>query len=86
MEALYLYGSQARGDALPTSDIDAAEMLLQQDFPDFAASPAYDAMFYIAQAFLIERTLTFSSHSAVIATFAAGTGCRNQWHQQQLAP
>ena len=36
---------------------------------DFAASRAYYAMFYLAEALLLGRGLTFSSHSAVIAAF-----------------
>jgi len=49
--------------------ITAAEALLQKSFPGFAASRAYYAMFYLAQAFLLEKGLTFSSHAAVIAAF-----------------
>ena len=47
----------------------AAELLLQQGFTDFAASRAYYAMFYVAEALLLQRGLTFSSHSAVLAAF-----------------
>lgn len=36
---------------------------------DFAASRAYYAMFYLVQALLLSRDLTFSKHSAVIAAF-----------------
>lgn len=36
---------------------------------DFAASRAYYAMFYLAEAALLEQGLTFSKHSAVIAEF-----------------
>jgi uncharacterized protein (UPF0332 family) len=49
--------------------ITAAETLLQKSFSGFAASRAYYAMFYLAQAFLLEKGLTFSSHAAVIAAF-----------------
>ena len=38
-------------------------------FPEFAASRAYYAMFYIASAFIEGEGLAFSSHAAVIATF-----------------
>ena len=48
---------------------DAAELLRQEDYPDFAASRAYYALFYIAEALLLERDLAFSSHSAVIAAY-----------------
>lgn len=49
--------------------LDAAKLLLSNDYPDFAASRAYYAMFYIAEAFLAAEGLTFSKHSAVIAAF-----------------
>ncbi len=49
--------------------LEAAELLLAQDYPDFAASRAYYAMFYIAEALLLDRGLSFSSHSAVIAAY-----------------
>lgn len=38
-------------------------------FPEFAASRAYYAMFYIASAFLEGEGLAFSRHAAVIAAF-----------------
>jgi uncharacterized protein (UPF0332 family) len=47
----------------------AAVLLSQQGYPDFAASRAYYAMFYAAQALLLSRELSFSSHAAVIAAF-----------------
>lgn len=47
----------------------AAVLLQSQSYLDFAASRAYYAMFYAAQALLLERGLSFSSHSAVIAAF-----------------
>jgi len=47
----------------------AAETLLQKSFAGFAASRAYYAMFYLAEAFLLEKGQTFSSHAAVIAAF-----------------
>jgi len=49
--------------------IEAAELLLQQGFPSFAASRAYYAMFYAAEALLLSKGLHFSKHSAVIAAF-----------------
>lgn len=36
---------------------------------DFAVSRAYYAMFYLTEALLLTRELSFSSHSAVIAAF-----------------
>jgi uncharacterized protein (UPF0332 family) len=49
--------------------LEAAKLLLEGGYPDFAASRAYYAMFYIAQAFLEGEGLAFSRHSAVIAAF-----------------
>jgi uncharacterized protein (UPF0332 family) len=51
------------------ASIDAAQALLQQSYPDFAASRAYYALFYVAQALLLAKGQTFSSHAAVIAAF-----------------
>ncbi|MDP2976730.1 MAG: HEPN domain-containing protein [Anaerolineales bacterium] len=47
----------------------AAAKLLHSGFTNFAASRAYYAMFYVAQALLLSKGLSFSSHSAVIAAF-----------------
>jgi uncharacterized protein (UPF0332 family) len=47
----------------------AARLLLERGDADFAASRAYYGAFYAAEAYLLERGLTFSSHSAVIAAF-----------------
>ncbi|MGQ0601004.1 MAG: HEPN domain-containing protein [Anaerolineales bacterium] len=47
----------------------AARVLQREGFMDFAASRAYYAMFYTAEALLLSRGFSFSSHSAVIAAF-----------------
>ena len=47
----------------------AAKLLMKGEYPGFAASRAYYAMFYIAEAFLEGDGLSFSSHSAVIGAF-----------------
>ena len=47
----------------------AAIVLKGANFQEFAAARAYYAMFYAAQALLLERGLSFTSHSAVIAAF-----------------
>lgn len=47
----------------------AAVLLASQDYPDFAASRAYYALFYVAEALLLAEGLAFSSHAAVIAGF-----------------
>lgn len=49
--------------------LDAAELLLSEGFPGYAASRAYYAMFYLAQAFLLEQGQDYSKHSAVISAF-----------------
>jgi uncharacterized protein (UPF0332 family) len=47
----------------------AAANLLRDGFSNFAASRAYYSMFYVAQALLLSKDLSFSSHSAVIAAY-----------------
>jgi uncharacterized protein (UPF0332 family) len=47
----------------------AAKILAGESLPDFAASRAYYAMFYITEAFLVDENLSFSKHSAVISKF-----------------
>lgn len=49
--------------------LDAAKLLLCNDYPNYATSRAYYTMFYIASAFLEGEQLNFSKHSAVIAAF-----------------
>ncbi len=49
--------------------LDAARLLSQQGYHDFAASRSYYAMFYAAEATLLGRGFVFSKHSAVIAAF-----------------
>lgn len=46
-----------------------AQTLLAAGGTEFAAGRAYYAMFYLAEALLYERDLTFSKHSAVQAAF-----------------
>jgi len=45
----------------------AAQVLAREAFYDFAASRAYYAAFYAAEALLIREGLEFTKHSAVIA-------------------
>jgi uncharacterized protein (UPF0332 family) len=52
-----------------SQSLDAAKLLLANNYPDYATSRAYYAMFYLAEAFLEGENLTFSKHSAVIAAF-----------------
>lgn len=49
--------------------LQAARGLNDSGFAEFAASRAYYAMFYVAEAFLEGEGLSFSRHSAVIASF-----------------
>jgi uncharacterized protein (UPF0332 family) len=47
----------------------AASTLLQTGDTDFAASRAYYAMFYTAEALLLSRSLIFGKHTGVHAAF-----------------
>lgn len=47
--------------------IEAANLLLESGFADFAASRAYYAVFYAATALLLNEEQEFSKHSGVIA-------------------
>ena len=49
--------------------IEASRLLLEKEYPSFAASRGYYAMFYVAEALLLYRDLSFSSHAAVISAF-----------------
>ena len=49
--------------------IEAAEILVDHSKSEVAAGRAYYAMFYIAEALLNEKGLTFSKHSGVDAAF-----------------
>ncbi|MEH2361333.1 HEPN domain-containing protein [Nostoc sp.] len=45
------------------------KILLENGYPDYAASRAYYSMFYVAEAFLIGEGMSFSSHAGVISAF-----------------
>ena len=47
----------------------AARLLAAEGLPNISSSRSYYAMFYVAEALLNFRGLTFSSHSAVIAAY-----------------
>jgi uncharacterized protein (UPF0332 family) len=47
----------------------AAQVLIEKGFPRFSVAQSYYTMFYLVEALLLTKELTFSSHSAVIATF-----------------
>jgi len=48
--------------------LSAAKLMLDREYPDYAASRAYYTMFYIAEAFLEDKGLSFSK-SGVISAF-----------------
>jgi uncharacterized protein (UPF0332 family) len=54
--------------------IRAAEILLDADEKDFAAGRAYYAMFYTAEALLVDSGRRFRKHSAVHAAFGSQFG------------
>jgi len=47
----------------------SAELLIQDGDYDSAVSRAYYAMFYLAEAALLTKEMTFTSHKAVISAF-----------------
>ena len=49
--------------------LDAARNLLRDGYPDFAASRAYYAMFYVAEALLAVLGQSYRKHSVVISAF-----------------
>lgn len=49
--------------------LNASQLLLGGGYPDFAIARAYYTMFYLASAFLADRNMSFSKHSAVISAF-----------------
>jgi uncharacterized protein (UPF0332 family) len=49
--------------------LQGAQLLCDNALPELAVSRAYYAIFYIAEAFILDKGLSFSSHSAVISAF-----------------
>jgi uncharacterized protein (UPF0332 family) len=49
--------------------VDNARAQMELGDHDFTTSRAYYSMFYVAEAFLLEKGLALSKHSAVIAAF-----------------
>ncbi len=60
---------QARLLAKARQSLEAAKLMEQEGFHDFAVSRAYYTMFYLAEAFLLGLDLAYSKHSAAIAAF-----------------
>jgi uncharacterized protein (UPF0332 family) len=59
---------------------EAARVLTDRGFVRFAAAQSYYTIFYLAQALLLTKGLTYSSHSAVVAAYGkefAKTGLLN---------
>lgn len=54
---------------LARNSLDAAGLLEEAGHHGFAASRAYYAMFYVAEALLLDRGLSYSKHGAVVAAF-----------------
>ena len=48
---------------------EAAKLLMDRGFVRFAAAQSYYTIFYLAQALLLTKGLTYSSHSAVLAAY-----------------
>ena len=49
--------------------LEAAKLLFEEGYYEFAVSRAYYAMFYCAEAVLLTKEMSFSRHSAVISAF-----------------
>lgn len=67
--------------------IAAARLLMEQGIFRFAVSRAYYAMFYCAEALLLEKGLSFSKHAGVIAAFGkefVKTGELSDEHHRHL--
>ncbi|MGZ9221450.1 MAG: HEPN domain-containing protein [Anaerolineales bacterium] len=47
----------------------AARALIDKGFIGFSAAQSYYTMFYLVEALLLSKGLTFSSHSAIIAAY-----------------
>ena len=48
---------------------EVAKVLIDKCFIRFSAAQSYYTIFYLAQALLLSKELTFSSHSAVVAAY-----------------
>ena len=49
--------------------LNASKLLLEKGFYDFAVARAYYTMFYLVEAILLTKGLSFSKHKGVIAAF-----------------
>ena len=68
--------------------LEAASLLMNEGFYDYAASRAYYSMLYSTQALLLKKGLSFSKHSAVLAAlgrYFAKTGeIPAEYHQHLI--
>lgn len=79
MAAIHQCPQRGRGDMissevrhflnLAVESHEAAGALMQARHPRFSAAQTYYTMFYLAQALLLAKGLSFAKHSAVIAAF-----------------
>lgn len=63
--------SNAQEDLLNKAvrSFDAAELLLEGGYADFAASQTYYGFFYVAEALLLSKGLQFSRHGQVVGSY-----------------
>ena len=54
---------------LADESYDVAKALIDMGHPRFSAAQTYYTIFYLAQAMLMTKGLTFSKHSAVVAAY-----------------
>ena len=70
------------------ASLSAAQLLHKEGYLGFAASRAYYAMFYVAQAFLLSKGLSFSKHTGVVSAFGQHFGATgevpSQCHRQLI--
>ena len=66
---------------------EAAKVLIEKGIIRFSAAQSYYTIFYLAQAMLLSKGLTFSSHSAVVAAYGkefARTGLLNPKYHRYI--
>ncbi len=54
---------------LADESYDVAKALIDMGHPRFSAAQTYYTIFYLAQAMLLTKEMTFSKHSAVVAAY-----------------
>jgi uncharacterized protein (UPF0332 family) len=61
-----------------------AKTLLEKGLDRFSVAQSYYTMFYLAEALLLFKGKTFSSHSAVIAAFGKKNSQKQAWLTQNF--